>query len=213
MHTLFKIMGYVIDESKLNNYVCPISKPLSLSSPTGNSSYYNPGPHGQRRELGSGSGQYDSSIFFYFFFFFDVNIVSATCLVIACLLVLMGFVKEIFYINVRKHFWGPSRRWRVNNCAADNGAAVEYALLHNARKRKGGLKGDRTIIALTLIDFKISSCKETSLFFTAKSCYDCMLETLHSASGSKVHSWPWLSGSLKKKRVQGFGHVTKSAAD
>lgn len=46
--------------------------------------YYNAGPHGQRGELGTRSGQYDSSGFFY------MHISSAACLVIVCLLVLMG---------------------------------------------------------------------------------------------------------------------------
>lgn len=36
-------------------------------------------------------------------FFFLMHIVLAMCLVIACLLVLMGLVKEIFHVNVKKH--------------------------------------------------------------------------------------------------------------
>lgn len=60
-----------------------------------------------------------------FFWVFLMNIVSATCLVIVCLLVLMGLVNKIFYANVSKHLQGPNWRCRVNNCTADNEAAVE----------------------------------------------------------------------------------------
>lgn len=68
--------------------------------------------------------------------FFLKNIVSATCLVIVCLLVLMGLVNEIFYANVSKRLQGPNWRFQVNNCTADNEAAVEKALLHNASVKK-----------------------------------------------------------------------------
>lgn len=54
-----------------------------------------------------------------FFWFFLMNIVSAMCLVIVCLLVLMGLVNKIFYANVSKHLQGPNWRCRVNNCTAD----------------------------------------------------------------------------------------------
>lgn len=110
------------NSSKLNNYVCPISKQLEQYSPSESTSYYNPGPHGQHGELDSRSGQCDSSVFLGFFL---MNIVSATCLVIVCLLVLMGLVNKIFYANVSKHLQGPNWRCRVNNCTADNEAAVE----------------------------------------------------------------------------------------
>lgn len=57
------------------------------------STYYNPGPHGQRGEPGLRSGQCDSSAFLLKHFVLDM------CLIIMCLLVLMGLVKETFYVK------------------------------------------------------------------------------------------------------------------
>lgn len=39
--------------------------------------------------------------------FFDMHISSVTCLVIVCLLVLMGLVTYILNANVRKYLQGP----------------------------------------------------------------------------------------------------------
>lgn len=74
--------------SNLSNCICPISKRLWLCCASG-STYYNPGPHGQHGEPGLRSGQCDSSAFLLKHFVLDM------CLIIMCLLVLMGLVKGL----------------------------------------------------------------------------------------------------------------------
>lgn len=71
------------NSSKLNNYVCPISKQLELYSPSESTSYYNPGPHGQHGELDSRSGQCDSSVFLGFFNEYCLSYVLGNCVLIS----------------------------------------------------------------------------------------------------------------------------------
>lgn len=66
--------------------------------------------------------------------FFDMNIVSATGSIIACLLVLMALVKEILYANTSKTLAkGPNPWCRVNNCTVDNEAAAPQSECEKGR--------------------------------------------------------------------------------
>lgn len=93
------------------------------------STYYNPGPHGQHGEPGLSSGQCDSSAFLLKHF------VLYMCLIIMCLLVLMGLVNEMFYVRVL-NWW-----CRVNNCTTCNEATVERRFSVERVGGKGQFEG------------------------------------------------------------------------
>lgn len=158
--------------SNLSNFICPISKRLWMCCASG-STYYNPGPHGQHGEPGLRSGQCDSSAFLLKHF------VSDMCLIIMCLLVLMGLVKEMFYVK------GLNRWCRVNNCTTCNEATVERRCSTERVGATGSLKGG-TIIATALIDLKYPAVLET-LYSPRKKRKKRKLSGLSSPMRSDVH--------------------------
>lgn len=127
--------------SNLSNFICPISKRLWMCCASG-STYYNPGPHGQHGEPGLRSGQCDSSAFLLKHFVLDM------CLIIMCLLVLIGLVKEMFYVR------GLNWWCRVNNCTTCNEATVESCFSVERVRGKGSL-------AKTLINLKYPAVLKT----------------------------------------------------
>lgn len=113
------------------------------------STYYNPGPHGQRGEPGLRSGQCDSSAFLLKHFVLDM------CLIIMCLLVLMGLVKETFYVK-GLNWWCRVKTARPAMKPQLKGAALQREI----GGAKGSLKGG-TIIAKALIDLKYPAVLKT----------------------------------------------------